>query len=87
MPEWDLVAESLDGRSILLGEAKWGSRPLRSRALDRAIGDVASRPAPDLGKRFAGRSEIRVLLAPEVIGGSRRKAGEVLVVSGAQLFR
>jgi AAA+ ATPase superfamily predicted ATPase len=45
-PEWDIVAQSLDGRSILLGEAKWSTTG--TSQVKKAIAALQTRPLPPL---------------------------------------
>ena len=45
--EWDLVAESMDGSHLLLGEVKWSNKPLADRALQRITRALASKPMPE----------------------------------------
>jgi AAA+ ATPase superfamily predicted ATPase len=70
-PEWDLVSESLDGRSLLLGEVKWSARPFSARALARARAELAARPRPALPARFDSHEVVRALFVPEIEGGSK----------------
>ena len=65
-PEWDLVSESLDGGRVLLGEVKWSSRPADRRTAERALQELAARPAPPLPPRLSGAQLIRTLFVPEV---------------------
>ena len=88
-PEWGLVSESLAGDKLLLGEVKWSARPFSARALERARGELAARPAPHLPGRYSGSSRLRVLFVPEIEAGVRRaKRGEAgpLVVTGDELL-
>jgi hypothetical protein len=39
--EWDLVAESIDGRRLLIGEAKWSDRPIAKTAAEAEARRVA----------------------------------------------
>lgn len=68
-PEWDVVAESLDGRRLLLGEAKWSGRPFGRKALDRARAELAAKPPPAHRAPRAGQEVIRALFVPEVERG------------------
>ena len=66
MPEWDVVSESIDGDRLLLGEAKCAARPFDRLALERAVRELASRPAPALPKKYAGCELVRAVLVPEI---------------------
>jgi uncharacterized protein len=67
-PEWDLVAESLDGKRLLLGEVKWSARPF-GRELKRALGALRARPAPPLPDRYARHELHRALFVPATAPG------------------
>ncbi len=73
-PEWDVVSESVDGKRLLLGEAKWSARPLGAAGLERAAREVAARPAPELPSRFARHEPVRALLVPEGEGAAAKRA-------------
>lgn len=64
LPEWDVVSESVDRTTLLLGEAKWSARPLNARALQRAREELLRRPPPDLPARFARHRITRALFVP-----------------------
>jgi AAA+ ATPase superfamily predicted ATPase len=88
LPEWDLVAESIDGERLLLGEAKWSAGGLDAGGLDRARRDLASRPPPVLPPRYANRRTVRALFVPELADGERGtldRSGP-LVVTAAELL-
>jgi hypothetical protein len=59
-PEWDIVAEDIGGRRILLGEAKIGLRDIR-----RGAAEVASRPAPEFPAALRRHTVVRALFVPE----------------------
>jgi AAA+ ATPase superfamily predicted ATPase len=83
-PEWDIVSESADGHTILLGEAKWTHQPLELSAVARARHELEQRAPPELGATFSGRKFVRVLFVPAVRGVV--PAGDVLVVTARELF-
>jgi uncharacterized protein len=89
-PEWDIVSESLDGERLLLGEAKWSARPYSRKTLERAKGELSSRPAPALPDLSSYKKVVRVLFVPELEGGMdflELDAGETLVVTISELLR
>jgi hypothetical protein len=47
-PEWDVVARSMDGKSVLLGEVKWVEETAPASAVTRAIKTVLSKAAPSI---------------------------------------
>jgi len=86
-PEWDLLAESLDGRSLLLGEVKWSARPFGRTALDKALAELASRSEPPLGSRWENRRRRRILFVPALAAGvTTAPAGEIAVLTLADLL-
>jgi len=85
-PEWDLVSESLDGEWVLLGEVKWSARPSSRRTLERALHELAAKPAPPLPPRLAGAELIRALFVPKVKPGVLAKDSKGLtLVTAADL--
>lgn len=64
-PEWDVVAESADGKRLLLGEVKWRSRPVSARSLARERTRLLAKPGPDLPARYAGHEVVRALFVPD----------------------
>jgi AAA+ ATPase superfamily predicted ATPase len=82
-PEWDLVSESLDGRSLLLGEVKWSAKPYGAKALARACAELAARPRPALPSRFDDHETVRALFVPELEPGAELEG----VVTAKELLR
>jgi hypothetical protein len=87
-PEWDVVSESVDGKRLLLGEAKWSARPLGTAGLERAAREVASRPAPELPARYSLHESIRALCVPETTaaGGDKAEMAGVIAVTADELI-
>ena len=87
-PEWDLVSESLDGGRVLLGEVKWSTRPADRRSLERALQELAARPAPPVPPRLTGAELLRALFVPEVAKAGVDVEGMkgFLVVTAAELL-
>lgn len=73
-PEWDVVAESLDRETLLIGEVK---RSASQADIDRLL----CRPAPDFAR---GRKVVRALFAATKRGTLR--AGDALVFSVNDVF-
>lgn len=73
-PEWDVVAESTDRRTLLLGEVK-----LRAKAAD--LESLLRRPLPPFAQ---GRKVVRALFARDVRG---LKAKGLLLVGVSDVFR
>ncbi|MBE7485753.1 MAG: ATP-binding protein [Polyangiaceae bacterium] len=83
--EWDLVAESTNGRRLLLGEAEWSQRPLSAVALERACRELEHRPAPALGARYESHERMRALFVVDLERGVRPSTGGVRVVTAEQI--
>lgn len=67
-PEWDLVAESADGRTLLLGECKWRSTPFDRRTLTAVARALNDKPPPNLPPRLSGLATVRALFVPALAG-------------------
>lgn len=64
-PEWDVVAESISDKQLLLGEVKWRDRPLSPDEVRGECKKLSERPRPNLPKMYAKHAERRVLFIPE----------------------
>jgi hypothetical protein len=77
-PEWDLVAESVDSRHTLVGEAWHARRPVSVAALRRAAAEIQARALPPgLG---SGREVTRALFVPSAAPGAPRSMSGVTIV-------
>lgn len=85
--EWDVVAESTDGKRLLLGEAKWSRKPFTNRALDTEIHTLVAKPVPDLPAKYRRLEVVRALFVPEIAPDLRRRRADCLVVTGRDLLR
>lgn len=85
-PEWDIVSESIDGRRLLLGEAKWSGQPMSSRAVERIATQVLTKGAPQLPSRFKDHEPIRALFIPEVEVEVPREVKGCVIITGAELL-
>ena len=88
-PEWDLVSASLDGERLLLGEARFHSRPMSRRGLERAVAELCRRQSPELPAKY-GRLPVTHCLFVPVIGDEAAagvRMDEVVVVTAAELLR
>ncbi len=86
-PEWDIVAESLAGDRLLLGEVKWSAKPFSSRDLKRLEREIASRPPPDLPQRFRGREIRRALFLPALERGCRKTSRSVVILTAGDVLQ
>jgi len=83
-PEWDVVASSLDGKRLLLGEAKWLSEPADSSALARIAADLTRKG--NLPVALVGKREVFwAVFVPELRRGARPPAGVHAVDAGSVL--
>jgi AAA+ ATPase superfamily predicted ATPase len=88
-PEWDVVAESLEGERLLFGEVNWSARPFDRRTLAGAARALEARPLPALPERFARHRPVRALFVPSVTGGAKALAaalGDTLAVTVEDLL-
>lgn len=85
-PEWDIVSESLDGKRLLIGDAKWSGRPWTRRSLDHERRVVAERLPPSLPGRYHAHTFFRVLFVPELVNGVSRPKKEPMVVTAADML-
>jgi hypothetical protein len=86
MAEWDIVAESTDGKKLLLGEAKWRRKPFTTRLLATEIRTLVAKPIPDLPAKYKKLEVVRTLFVPEIAEGVRRRRADCLVVTGRELL-
>ncbi|MDA0578642.1 MAG: ATP-binding protein [Verrucomicrobia bacterium] len=85
-PEWDLVSRSVDGKRVLLGEAKWQARGSAENAARDACADLLQKgqpPLPELdgcevvrvvavaAAKPGVRQGVHVLNAEQILGASR----------------
>jgi len=83
-PEWDIVAESLDGERLLLGEAKAHLAPADGPALDRDLRALERKHPPLLDSRYSGHDIVRALFVPTLAASSPSRGP--LVVTADQLM-
>ena len=83
-PEWDVVAASLDGKRLLLGEAKWLSEPADSSMLSGIAAGLTRKG--NIPVSLAGNREVVwAVFVPELRRGSRPPAGVHVVDAGSVL--
>lgn len=88
-PEWDIVSRSIDGATLLLGEAKWSATPFDSSRLEKAMSDLASRPPPSGGGVPREGEVVRVLFVPALDSSARagsRGSSDPLIVTADELL-
>ena len=74
-PEWDIVAESLDGEQLLLGEVKWTDTAVSEKTLDQAVEELKAKGVP-VSMRGKRHQIIHALFVPQAPfrRGDRRDA-------------
>jgi AAA+ ATPase superfamily predicted ATPase len=77
-PEWGLVADSIDGRRALVGEARYSRKPVSLTALRRAAGELERRALPP---GVANQEVTRALFVPRVAAGAPRSIGGVAIIT------
>lgn len=86
LPEWDLVADSVDPGRLLLGEVKASDAPVSATRLRRLLHDLTARPTPaTVDPRRAGAAQ-RVLFVIDLGRGVRPPASGPLVVTAEELL-
>jgi uncharacterized protein len=81
-PEWDLVADAVEGRRILVGEAWFSGRAVATTALIREVERLAVRPLP---VAVRDREVVRALFVPAVVGSAPKVIASVHIVTLADL--
>jgi hypothetical protein len=82
-PEWDLVADAVNGADTLLGEAWFYRRPATPALILREAARLESRPPPP---PTSNRQVVRALFVPLVQKGAPRRVGSVHVVTMAEML-
>ncbi|MBN1947966.1 MAG: ATP-binding protein [Bradymonadales bacterium] len=84
-PEWDVVARSLDGGTLLLGECKWLEKPATGKVLDRIYQELLAKGLPDLSaSEQTGLA--RVLFVPKVAPGVGQQQKPYITVGADQIL-
>ncbi len=68
-PEWDIVARSVDGKRILLGEAKWLSEPADAKKMGSLAMELLAKGIPDI-EACRNLAPVYALFVPEYKGRS-----------------
>ncbi len=79
-PEWDVVAESLSGETLLLGEVKYSDSPFTEASLKKHLKAVIAKGIPPhitIGRK----NIIHALFIPETTVRSKEKQGVYLVTA------
>jgi len=83
--EWDIVAESRNGKRILLGEAKWSERPIAASELKRLLGALAKKSPPDIAA-VRSKKVVRALFVPRATSVAVGDEQDGIVVTASDLF-
>src|SRR5215207_4280523 len=67
-PEWDVVASSVEGDRLLLGEVKWRDAALSAQQTGALAQTLVARQAPPLANDSRWRQVLRVLFVPLIRG-------------------
>ena len=81
-PEWDLVADAIEGRRVLVGEAWFSARPATAAVLAREAERLASRPLPAV---IRTREVVRALFVPAAVAPVPKLIASVHIVTLADL--
>lgn len=77
-PEWDIVADTIEGRRTLAGEAWFSRKPVTTTALRAAAAELAQRALPPVTTH---RELVRALFVPRVAPGAPRVVSGVHIVT------
>jgi hypothetical protein len=83
-PEWDLVADAIEGGRVLVGEAWFSARPATANVLVREAERLARRPLPPV---IGAREVVRALFVPAVVASAPKLVASVHIVTLADLER
>jgi AAA+ ATPase superfamily predicted ATPase len=81
-PEWDLVADAIDGERVLLGEAWFSARPATAAVVVREAERLARRPIPAV---IGAREVVRALFVPAVVKAAPKLVASVHIATLADL--
>lgn len=84
-PEWDVVAASLDGGALLLGEAKWHEGSVSESFLDRTFHNLVNKGLPDVPEA-AGRAIVHAVFVPRCPAALKRKKRPFIVIDAEDLL-
>ncbi len=84
-PEWDVVALSEDGKSVLIGEAKWSDRPVTEREIDELARGIAYKGAPPLPVLGKARPVFAVFV-PRCASRLKRRSGPAVVLDAEDVL-
>ncbi len=80
-----MVARSLDGRCLLLGEAKWHPTPVRLELVEKAASDLLRKGVPPWARHQA-QPIVRVVCFPEIERKGRQAVRGVTLVDARQVL-
>lgn len=84
-PEWDVVAEALDGSALLVGEVKWFETASAARAVERAAHELLAKGVPPV-RRSAGAELRHVLFVPRRPKGALNVPASMLVLDAKDVL-
>jgi uncharacterized protein len=84
-PEWDLVAHSLDGKCLLLGEVRWCEKPVTERVLHQAFSDLVRKGTEKLPDS-TGRRPVYAVFVPVVTPALKRERRPFTVIDAEDVL-
>ena len=81
-PEWDIVARSVSGDKVLLGEVKWGVGARAQHAVEEAIAALAGKGLPPI-LELSGAEIVRTVFVPDAKQG---RIQDVQIINAEQVF-
>ncbi len=85
--EWDIVADSVDGKHLLLGEVKWSRKPCKVEEIQRTARQFLAKGLPPLPKPYNSRQIVYAIFIPETAQRISKVPEGVFVVTGNDLIR
>jgi AAA+ ATPase superfamily predicted ATPase len=86
-PEWDVVARSLDGHALLLGEVKWRDEAVTREGLARACQELVQKGVPPVRDTRDDVAIIRAVFVPEIAGRRPTLPHDCRVVVAADVVK
>ena len=86
-PEWDIVADSINGKHLLLGEVKWSRKSFNTDEINRMGRQILAKGIPPLPKPYNRRQIVHAIFIPETKQKVSKTMEGVFVITGDDLIR
>ncbi len=85
--EWDIIADSVDGKHLLLAEVKWSRKPATLDEMRGMARQFLAKGIPPLPKLYNSRRIIHALFIPETVRKISKTPEGVFIVTADNLIR